>query len=292
MQTSPTRAFDDNRQIAACLREAGQRLADQGANPFRAGAYRAAADTVDALDQNIRTLFDAGGIDALDALPHIGTGIAQAIAEMLITGRWRQLDRLRGEAGSTSAFQSVPGIGPGLAMRIHDMLHIDTLEDLEIAARDGRLENVGGVGPRRAAGIRAALDEVLSRRRRWHGPPSRSAPNEEPPVELLLYVDRVYREKAAAGALPTIAPKRLNPEGKAWLPVLHLTRGGWHFTALFSNTGRAHELGRTGDWVVVYFYDDMQAEKQRTVVTETRGGLIGKRVVRGREMECRAYYEV
>ena len=64
------------------------------------------------------------------------------------------------------------------------------------------------------------------------------------------------RNKAEAGQLPTIAPKRFNPEGKTWLPVLHSTQDGWHFTALYSNTARAHELGRTHDWVVVYFYDD------------------------------------
>jgi hypothetical protein len=49
-------------------------------------------------------------------------------------------------------------------------------------------------------------------------------------------------------------------------------------------------LGRTHDWVVLYFYDGDHREGQRTVVTETRGSLLGKRVVRGREEECRAFY--
>jgi putative hydrolase len=44
------------------------------------------------------------------------------------------------------------------------------------------------------------------------------------------------------------------------------------------------------DWVVVYFYDDEHAEGQYTIVTEGRGALAGKRVVRGREPECRAFY--
>jgi hypothetical protein len=74
------------------------------------------------------------------------------------------------------------------------------------------------------------------------------------------------------------------------LPVLHTTRGDWHFTALYSNTARAHELGRVRDWVVIYFYDDQHAEKQHTVVTQPRGALAGRRVVRGREADCRTYY--
>jgi hypothetical protein len=111
-----------------------------------------------------------------------------------------------------------------------------------------------------------------------------------PGIGLLLEVDEEYRTKAAAGRLRTIAPKRFNPRGEAWLPVLHAERGGWHFTALFSNTARAHELGRTRDWVVVYYSGGDHVEAQCTVVTETRGALEGRRVVRGREEECRAHY--
>jgi hypothetical protein len=104
----------------------------------------------------------------------------------------------------------------------------------------------------------------------------------------VLDVDREYRVKAAAAKLPTIAPKRFNPQAKAWLPILHTRRGPWHFTALYSNTARAHELGKTHDWVVVYFYDGDHQERQCTVVTETRGPAAGARVVRGREAECEA----
>jgi hypothetical protein len=109
-------------------------------------------------------------------------------------------------------------------------------------------------------------------------------------VRHLLDVDREYRQKAGAGQLRKIAPRRFNPSGEAWLPILHARRGDRDFTALYSNTARAHELGRVRDWVVIYFHTDNEPEGQCTVVTETRGNLEGKRVVRGREGECRAYY--
>jgi hypothetical protein len=107
-----------------------------------------------------------------------------------------------------------------------------------------------------------------------------------PDVALLLGVDEEYRAAAAARTLPTIVPRRFNEHGKAKLPVLHTRRGPWHFTALYSNTARAHELRRTRDWVVIYFHDGDHRERQCTVVTETRGSLEGERVVRGREPEC------
>jgi len=67
-------------------------------------------------------------------------------------------------------------------------------------------------------------------------------------------------------------------------------RKGWSFTVLFSNTARAHELGKTHDWVVIYYEKDDE-ESQCTVVTATQGSLKGKRVIRGREKQCRQYYK-
>jgi hypothetical protein len=280
---------EENRQIADWLRQAADLLAAQGANPFRVGAYRHAADTVARWPESLAVIHAREGRKGLDALPTVGEGIANAIAEMLTTGRWGQLERLRGDIDPVALFQTVPGIGRGLAQRIHDTLHVDTLEALELAAHHGQLESVPGVGHRRAAAIRATLTDLLDHRRLRLPAPGASSSG-EPPVALVLEADREYREKAQAGKLPTIAPKRFNPEGLSWLPVLHTARGQWHFTALYSNTARAHELGRTRDWVVIYFYDEQHLEKQHTVVTETRGPLAGRRVVRGREAECRAYY--
>lgn len=274
-----------NQIIADRLREAADLLEQQAANPFRVRAYREAAQTVSGLGQELALIHERDGVAGLDALPGIGPRIAAAIAEMLRTGRWSQLERLRGSLDAERLFRAIPGVGPALARRIHDALHVDTLEALEVAAHDGRLAAVPGIGSRRAAGLRAAIAAMLGRTRLRPREPA-----EEPPVAMLLDVDRQYRDAAAAGRLPRIAPRRFNPEGRAWLPVLHAERDRWQFTALFSNTARAHELGKTRDWVVVYFHTDTQSEGQRTMVTETSGRLAGRRVVRGRESECLAAY--
>lgn len=272
----------DNQAIADKLRELADLLQQQDANPFRVNAYRRAAETVAGHAGDLAELAAREGTEGLDRLPAIGPSIARAIQEMLRTGRWMQLERVRGSLDPEQVFQSIPGIGPELARRIHEALEIETLAQLEMAAHDGRLEQVNGVGPRRARMIAAALGQMLQRR-----PGRRRGPTSEPGVDVLLDVDREYREKSSRGKLRKIAPRRFNPEGEAWLPILHTQRGDWEFTALYSNTARAHELGRTDDWVVLYFHSDHGPEGQRTVVTETHGPLEGRRVVRGREAECR-----
>jgi DNA polymerase (family 10) len=276
----------DNTHIAQALREMAALLEAQGDNPFRVGAYRNAAAGLARLQQPLREIYEQAGVAGLDALPGVGARIAAAIAELLSTGRWQQLERLRGQADADLLFRTIPGVGAELAHRLHDELGVDTLEALEAAAWDGRLEALPRIGARRAAAIRAALADMLNRRRALHPRAPAGAGAPEPPVAMLLDVDREYREGAAADHLPKIAPKRFNPAGTAWLPVLHTERPGWHFTALYSNTARAHELGRDHDWVVLYAEDPAHHERQYTVVTAPRGLLAGRRVVRGREAEC------
>jgi len=279
-------AEETNQRLADRLREAADLLEGQGANPFRVGAYRRAAETLVGLERDAADILEREGQEGLIALPNIGRSIAAAIEELVRTGRWAQLERLRGTLDPEHLFQAVPGIGPGLARRVHEVLEIGTLEGLEVAAHDGRLERVPGIGARRAAMIRAALASMLGRRPLRHRRETAA-----PSVELLLDIDAEYRARAAKGDLRRRGPRRFNPSGEAWLPVLHTRRADWDATALYSNTARAHELDKLHDWVVIYFHGDDEPEGQCTVVTETRGGLVGRRVVRGRESECRAYYQ-
>ena len=266
-----------NTEAAAIFRECAAILRGQNANPFRTNAYMRAASTLESLPKDARDILNAEGTEGLIELPGIGRGLAAAIDEIARTGRLAQLDRLRGESAPEALFQSVPGIGPKLAHTIHDELHLDTLEALEIAAHDGRLAEIRGMGPRRVDAIRAGIAALLRR-----GSTARHRPRAQPSIELLLDVDREYRDRAAKNELTKIAPKRFNPEKIAWLPILHTDRGQWHFTALYSNTALAHKIGRTDDWVVIYYYDGDHQEGQNTVVTETQGPLKGQRVVRGR----------
>ncbi|MFT5559009.1 MAG: putative hydrolase [Psychromonas sp.] len=275
-----------NHEVGEKLREIAALLKIQRANPFRYQAYLQAANTLDNLSEDLDSLAQAKGIKGLLDLPTIGSGIAQCIYEYVATGRISRLESLRGESNPIGLFQSIPTVGRILAQRIYDRLHIDTLESLENATRNGQLDKVEGLGVKRKEAIEAWLLKHFSER--WQ--PLIPASNIIP-VSLLLKVDAEYRSKAAAGKLPLITPKRFNPDNKAWLPTLHITLDHWHFTALFSNSERAHKLHHIFDWVIIFFSDDSHQEGQHTVVIETHGLLQGKRVVRGRETECQEYYK-
>lgn len=273
-----------NAAIAAALDEVGVLLAAQDAHPSRVAAYHRSAEIVRGLPEPLALEKGRRGSRTRTQLPGIGPSLARAIGELAATGRLGLLDRLRGHDDGEARLTTVPGIGPALAHRVRESLGIETLEELELAARTGRLARVPGFGPRRARMVLTDLQARLQTRLIRPAPASA-----EPPVAEMLAIDRVYRARAAAGTLVKIAPLRLNPTREAWLPVMHVRRGPREYTVLFSNTARAHALGATRDWVVLYIDED-DHERQATIVTETRGPLTGKRVVRGREVECEAYY--
>lgn len=282
-----TRQEDENRHIAKILNEVADLLQQQNASHFRVEAYGAAATYIAQSALSLREVHADSGIAGLEALPTIGSSIARAVAEILETGSLSMLDRLRGSLEPETLFQTVPTIGPHIAKMLHDELHLESLEALEAAAIDGRLSRLKGIGPRRLRSIENSLAKILDRRR----PPRRQGQDQRPSIGALLETDRDYREKAERGLLATITPKRFNPKGDARIPILHTELDNWRFTALFSNSPNAHKFGRAQDWVVIYFEKDGLAEGQCTVVTEQKGPLAGKRVIRGYETECGHYYK-
>ena len=278
----------ENRQIAQKLREVALLLDEQGANRFRIQAYRTAADRLEQLEVPVSKLAEQQGTDGLQALPGIGVSLARSIHTLVVSGRLPMLDRLRGRMDPIALLTSVPGVGSALAHRLHDDLHIETLEQLEMAAHDGRLADIEGVGPKKLQGIIDSLTARLGRVRRLTHTIG-SQPAGEPSIEELLDVDREYRESAFAGTLQKIAPHRFNPKREASLPILHTQRDIRHYTALFSNSALAHRLKKMRDWVILY-YDDGHGEHQCTVVTGRNAPFTGKRIVRGREPDCASYY--
>lgn len=275
---APRRDADFNQMMARLFREAAALLESQHADGYRIAAYRRGAGSLEQLVVPASVVYRRSGLAGLTELPAIGRGLGAAIADVVDHGRWRWLERLHGVIDHDDVLTTVAGIGEGLAGRIHQELGIDTLDELEAAAIDGRLARVEGFGEKRVDAVR---DSLAGRRLRLDARIQERHRDEMALVstEEILDIDAEYRERAAHDDLPLIAPRRFNPTNARWLPILHTARADRHYTAMFSNTARAHELGRTHDWVVI-FADDVD-HGHWTVVTERSGPGKGHRIVRG-----------
>lgn len=291
----PNGRYDDlgewtNERIAVSLEEVADELQAQGANPYRTDAYRHGAISVRNCPRAMKELLHQEGVEGLMDLPGIGSSLAGAIEHLLETGRLPLLERLRGRHAAETIFATVPDIGPGLAKRIHEHLRIENLAELQAAANDGRLAAVPGMGVKRVRAVRESLAGRFTQRNSAGRNRSRSVDrlgdeaNDDVTVEQLLDIDREYRLRAERNDLPRVAPRRFNSTADAWLPVLHTQRAEQHFTAMFSNTARAHQMGTTHDWVVIY-RDDPYGHGCWTVITSLYGATRGQRIVCGRENE-------
>lgn len=279
-----------NEAIADALVETAELLQREGANPFRVRAYRHGADTVRRTRQPVAAILAQDGQRGLQRLPGIGDSLSESIHKITRSGRLPLLERLKHDRTPATLFATVADIGPKLAARIRDELKITTLSELEAAAWDGRLARVPGMGQKRVRAVRESLGGRFRDRRPELRPGNSLPVEDQPSVDLLLDLDREYRELAERDRLLRVAPRRFNPGGQAWLPILRTERHGVSYAVHYSNTGRAHELDALGDWVVIYS-DDKKSGGTWTVLTSRFGTLKGRRIVRGREEECDTHYE-
>lgn len=135
-------------------------LAIRGDQIHRVLAYRRAAESIDALGRDINLIYAEG---KLTEIPAIGDTLATKIEEMLTTGKLEFYDKLAKEIPpSLIQMLRVEGLGPKRVKQIYDTLDITTLDELTVAAREGRLKELPGMGAKSEAKITAAI-EALSR---------------------------------------------------------------------------------------------------------------------------------
>lgn len=152
----------DNLAIARVLAEIGDLLEIKNENPFKIRAYRNAAETIAHLGTRLVDLSPAERL----GIPGIGKDLAAKITELLETGAVRYHQDLLQEFPPTVLdLLNLQGIGPKTVSMLYRELGIRTLDDLEQAARDGRLRTLKGMGAKKEALVLKSLEE----RRRFAG---------------------------------------------------------------------------------------------------------------------------
>ncbi|MFN2290811.1 MAG: DNA polymerase/3'-5' exonuclease PolX [Anaerolineae bacterium] len=150
-----------NREIADILKRIGDMLDILGENRFKVIAYRRAAENITNLGQDLRGYWTAG---TLQEIPGIGSAIADKIEEMLVTGKLEFYERLQDEipAGVVSLLE-IPDVGPKTAKLLWEELGLQSVAEVEEAARSGKLQALPGLGAKSESKILAGI-EALHRR--------------------------------------------------------------------------------------------------------------------------------
>jgi DNA polymerase (family 10) len=144
--------------VAAAFAQMADLLEYEAENPFRIRAYRRAAQTLERLPGDLEAL--AAG-EQLREIPGIGQDLAHKIEEYLATGALAALEQLRKKVPPVVLeLLNIPGVGPKTAKILTDQLHLKTVQDLEAAARAGKLRGLPGFQAKKEANILKAITLV------------------------------------------------------------------------------------------------------------------------------------
>lgn len=148
----------ENVEIARALTEVGDLLEIQGANPFRVRAYRNAVRTIEGLTRSLAEVVDAD--EDLTKLPAIGHDIAAYIRELVLTGELQMLKDIESEVPETLAdLLRLEGVGPKRAERLWEELGVESVEDLEAALEDGRVQALKGFGAKSVEKMKRSIED-------------------------------------------------------------------------------------------------------------------------------------
>jgi len=141
----------DNTKVARIFREMADLLAIKGENPFRIRAYGRAADIIETLSGNVGELYREG---KLNKIPGIGKGILEKIETIIKTGTLPAYEELKSALPpGLIELLSVPDVGPRTARLLYEKIGIKSIQELEEAARKGKLRDLPGLGAKKEENI-------------------------------------------------------------------------------------------------------------------------------------------
>lgn len=156
---------ENNRQLATLFRSMADLLAAQRANPYRVRAYRHAADSLLALEEDVAAVAQRRGLEEIDG---IGKDLAAKIKEFLETGRLRAYEELKTPLPpEVKDWATLPGLSESLVTYLYFRLSIRTLPDLEQLIRSHLLRTLPGF-----SGSEERLLDAIQRQQAHISPPA------------------------------------------------------------------------------------------------------------------------
>jgi len=211
----------DSRTAAHVLSRIAAYLELKGENSFKCRAYAGAAQGLLALGaEDLEPLYRSGELGAVRGL---GPATLAVVGDLIETGESRYLEQLR-ESMPEGLLDmlAVPGLSPLKIHQIHKGLGIDTIEELEAAAKDGRLATLAKFGPKTVAKILKGIAAA-----RAHGPLQLyhhavveaqrllSSVSSHPDVERAELAGAIRRRTEVAAGVDIVAACRRDPAGVA-----------------------------------------------------------------------------
>lgn len=148
----------ENYEVAKMFDEIADLLEIKGELIFKINAYRKVSESLMVLPENLREVMKQG---KLQEVPGVGKAIFEKLEEILTTGRLTYLEKLEQEVPpSLIELLKVPDLGPKKVALFWKQAGITTLDELETAARAGKLRGLPGIGDKSEQRIIAGIESL------------------------------------------------------------------------------------------------------------------------------------
>ncbi len=156
-----------NFEISKVLREIAYFL-DMEDVPFKPRAYEKAASSVEALGEDISEIYKRGGVKALMEIPGVGEAIAKKTEEIILTGKSSYHEKLNKKIPvDLGSLMAIEGVGPKTVKEFYRRLGVRNVNDLEKAARAGKIAGLSGFGKKKEENILRGLEFFKKSRGRF-----------------------------------------------------------------------------------------------------------------------------
>ncbi len=126
--------------------------------PFKPAAYEKAAYNIDTLENDVSNIYKENGIKGLMDIPAVGKNIAEKIEELLTTGKLEYYQELKKKFPvEIEELKSIEGVGPKTIKILYEKLGIRNVEELEKAAKIGKIQKLEGFGEKTEQKILRAI---------------------------------------------------------------------------------------------------------------------------------------
>jgi len=135
-----------NKEIAGILYEIGGYLEIKEVQ-FKPRAYEKAGYSIENLEEEVSEIYKKGGFKAVENIPGVGVSIAKKIEELIKTGHLKYYERLKKSLPvKIGELSSIEGVGPKMIFKLYKKLKIRNINDLEKAAKTGKIAKITGFG--------------------------------------------------------------------------------------------------------------------------------------------------
>ena len=145
------------KQIVSILEHMARLLVLTGANPFKSRAFENGARIVEALDEDLAELVEEGRLQEIDG---VGKGLTAALTELVREGRFSDYEELKASIpDGLHEVLRIPGLGPKKVRFLWKEADVKSIDELEAAAKDGKLRGHAGFGPKTESNILRGIEQ-------------------------------------------------------------------------------------------------------------------------------------